>query len=84
MYSGKVVVFGQKWFYSGRSGSTRAKLMLFGQNCCVRTKVVLFGQKWFYSGKSGCIWAKLLYSGKRCCNRAKMVVFGQGCPIRID
>ena len=76
-------VFGQKLFYSGRSGSIRAKLMLFGQRCCNRAKVVLFGKKWFYSGKSGFIWAKLLYSGKSGCSRARMsysdrlVVFGQ-------
>ena len=70
-----VVVFGKKWFYSGRSGCIRVKVVVFGQGCCIRaesccsqagcirTKVVLFGQ-------SRCIWAKLvefqqnwLYSG---------------------
>ena len=59
-----MVVFGQKRFYSGSSGSIRAKLMLFGQSCCIRAKVVLFGKKLFYSGKSGC-------------SRAVVVLFGQ-------
>ena len=31
LYSCKVVVFGQKWLYSGKSGSNRAKMDLFGQ-----------------------------------------------------
>ena len=29
MNSGKVVVFGQKWLYSGKSGCNRAKMVLF-------------------------------------------------------
>ena len=33
----KVVVFGQKWLYCGKSG-------------CIRTKAVVFEQKWLYSG----------------------------------
>ena len=61
----KVVVIGQKLFYSDKS-------------CCIRVIVVVFwkvvfGQKWLYSGKRGCIRAKCLYS-------AEVVVFGQnGC-----
>ena len=57
MNSGKVVVFGQKWFYSGKSGCTWAKVVEFGQkwlysckSCCNRAKMDLFGQKWLYSG----------------------------------
>ena len=46
-----MVVFGQKWFYSGRSGSIRAKVVVFGQSCCTRAKVVVIGQKLLYSGK---------------------------------
>ena len=38
--SGNVVIFGQKWLYSGKGG-------------CIRVKVVVFGQKLLYSGKSG-------------------------------
>ena len=41
-YSSKVVIFGQKWMYSGKSG-------------CIRAKVVVFGQNVLYSGKSACI-----------------------------
>ena len=35
-----MVVFGQNWFYTGRSGS-------------FREKVVVFGQKWVDLGKRG-------------------------------
>ena len=35
----KVVVFGQKWLYSGKSGCIRVRCFLTG-------KVVVFGQKW--------------------------------------
>ena len=41
-----MVVFEQKWFFSGKSGSIREKDVVFGQSCCVRKKVVLIGQKW--------------------------------------
>ena len=41
LYSDKVVVFGQKWLYSGKSGYTRAKGLYSG-------KMVVFGQKWLY------------------------------------
>ena len=34
----KIVVFGQRWFYSGNSG-------------CIRSKVVIFEQKLLYSDK---------------------------------
>ena len=44
LYSGKVVVFGQKRFYSGASGSIRVKEVAFGQGGCIRAK-------WLYSGK---------------------------------
>ena len=71
-----MVVFGQKWLHSGKSGFIQAKLLysdkvvVFGQIGCIRAKwwysvmVVVFGQKWLYSGKYGCI-------------RANIVVFGQ-------
>ena len=39
-----VVVFGQKWFYSGKIGCFRAKVVIFGQSGCI-------GTKWLYSGK---------------------------------
>ena len=57
LYSGKVVVLGQ-------SGSIWAKLVVWGQFCCLWEKigcirekllylgkVVVFGQKWLYSDK---------------------------------
>ena len=40
----KVIVFGQKCFYSGKSGCIRARVVVFGQCSCIRTK-------WLYSGK---------------------------------
>ena len=49
-----------KWFYSGKSG-------------CNRVKVVVFGQTWLYSGKrfyldkNGCIRKKRVYSGNITC-----------------
>ena len=41
----KLVVIGQKQFYSVKSGSTRA-IVVLGQSCCIRVKVVVLGQKW--------------------------------------
>ena len=66
----KVVLLGQKKFYSDRSCSIRAKVVVFGQSCCNRVIVVVLGQKWFYSGKICCVLEKLMYLGK-------VVVFGQ-------
>ena len=54
----KVVLIGQKLFYTGRSGSIRAKVVVFGQSSCIRAKVLVIGQKWIYSGKSGSFRAK--------------------------
>ena len=59
-----MVVFGQKWLYSGKSG-------------CICAKVVVFGQKFLYSGKSGCIRAKWSYSDKLVRFRVKVDVFEQ-------
>ena len=58
LYLGKLVVFGQKWLYSGKSGSFRAKVLLYSD------KMVVFGEKLLYSGKSGCIWTRWLYWDK--------------------
>ena len=58
LYSGKVVVFGQKLLYLGKNG-------------CIRVKVVLFGQKLFNSCKRGCnrvkqvVFAKVVVFGQR-------------------
>ena len=54
LYSGNVVVFGQKWLCSGRSGCIRAnwlfraKVAVFGQNLLYSGKVVAFGQRRLY------------------------------------
>ena len=51
--------------YSCKSGSIRAKVVVFGpywlfsgKNCCIRAKVVVFGQR-------GCTRAKMLFSDKK-------------------
>ena len=49
LYSGKVVVFGQKLFYSCKSGCICAKVVVFGQDGCFKAKVVVFRQKLLYS-----------------------------------
>ena len=65
-----MVLFVQKWFYSGKSGCIWARLLYSNKRCCNRAKMAVFGQgcpiriDWLYSGKSGCI-------------RAKVVLFGQ-------
>ena len=61
-HSVKVVVFGQKWLYSDKSG-------------CIRVIMVVFGQKSLYSGKSGYIRTKVVVFGKGGCIQAKVVVF---------
>ena len=77
-----MVVFCQKWLYSGcirvmwlyssKSGSILAKWLYSG-------KVVVFGQDGSI-GQSGCNPVRWLFLGKRGCNRAKVVLFGQrGC-----
>ena len=66
-----MVVIAEKWFYSGKSGCIREKVVVFGQMW------LYSGKKWLYSGKSGCIRAKWLYSGKSGCIRAKVVLFRQ-------
>ena len=50
----KVVVFGQKWLYLGKSGFILAKVVVFGQSACIKAKLL-------YSSKSCCIQAKWLY-----------------------
>ena len=77
-----MVVFGQKWLYTGKSCFIRPKVVVFEQSSCNRAKwlclgkVVVFWEKRLYSGKIGCILAKLLYSGKSGCIRAKWLFSG--------
>ena len=47
-----MVVFGQKWLFSGNSNCSWAKSIVIGQNGCIQVKVIVFGQKCLYSGKS--------------------------------
>ena len=47
----EVIVFGQKWRYSGKCGCIEAIVVVFGQNGCFRAKMVVFRQ-------SGCIRAE--------------------------
>ena len=58
-----MVSFDQKWMYS-------SKVVVVGQNCCIR-------KKWLYLGKSGFIRAKLDIFVLSGCIRVKVVVFGQ-------
>ena len=44
----KVVVFWQKWLFSG-------KIVVIGENWLYSMKVVIIGKKLLYSGKNGCI-----------------------------
>ena len=66
-----MVVFGQKWLYSGKRCCIRAKVLVFDESACIRTKVVVFGE-------SGCNRAKVIvfgktgmYLDKNGCTRAK-------------
>ena len=63
MFSVNVVVFDQKLLIL-------EKVVVLGQNGCIRAKVDVI---W----KGGFNLAKWLYSKKGCCIRSKMVVFGQ-------
>ena len=86
-----MVVFGQKWFYSGNKVVfghckvvvvvliRRAKVVVLGQSCCIRAKVVVFGQSGF-----GCIGAKVvvfeqrwLYLGKSGCTPESGCIFSK-------
>ena len=68
--------------YWGKSGYSRAKVVVFEQICCNWAKWVVFGQKFLYSGKSSCNRESWLYSVKIGCISANMIIFGQGGCIR--
>ena len=69
-----MVVFWQKWLYSGKC-------------VCIRVIWLYSGKEFFYKGNVVVFWAKLveivqmwLYSGKSRCIREEVVVFGKfGC-----
>ena len=58
LHSGKVVIFGQKWLYLGKSDCIPAKVVVLEQKWLYSGKLVLFGQKWLLLGKIGSILAK--------------------------
>ena len=74
--SAKVVLLGQKWLYSGKSGGIRAKVVVVLQSGCILEKLL-------YSGKSSFIWqsvcilAKVVVILQSGCIGAKFVVFRQ-------
>ena len=80
MYSDKVVLFGQKWLYSGKSGYDQPKVVVFKQSGCIQAVVVAFGQggfireNWLYSCKMVLFGQNWLFTGKSGCIRAKEVV----------
>ena len=78
-----MVVIGQKWLYSYKSGYIRVKVFVFGQgsrsreSSCIRAKLVVIGQREFFREKvvlfrQQCFLfgQKLLYSGKCGCTRS--------------
>ena len=76
LYSGKVIVIGERWLDSGRVVWFGQKWLLkrknwfysgnifFWQNWLYSDKVVVFGINWLDSGKRGCIRTKLVLLGK--------------------
>ena len=65
-YLGKLVLFGQKWFYLGKGGILWAKLVLFGQRWLYLAKEVVLGKRCLYLGKHSSIWAKVFVFGQIC------------------
>ena len=45
LYSGKVVLLGQKWLQSIKSGCILAKVTVIEQGSCIRAKVVIIRAK---------------------------------------
>ena len=73
-----MVVIAEKWFYSGKSGCIREKVVVFGQSGCIRARSGCIRAKVVVFGQSGCIQSKVdvfvqrwFFSGKSCCIRAK-------------
>ena len=86
----KVVVFGQKWLYSGKSGSIRANLLYSDKVIVFLAKSIAFG--WtsaknvvVFRSKSGCFRVKSGFTREQSGSirakvvvfRAKVVLFGQ-------
>ena len=87
-----MVVFGQIWLYSGKSGCIREKVVVFRQHACIRRKwlysgkvVVYLGKNWFlyiFFKKVVVFVQKQLYLRKTGCIGAKEVVIVKICCIR--
>ena len=75
LYSGKMVVFGQKC-------GILAKSLFSVKNGCICAELFFFGQKWLYLGKSCVSCAKVFVLGQSGCIWAKVVVFLKSCFIR--
>ena len=85
-----MVVFVQKWLYSGKCGCirergcSRAKVIVFlqsgcnRQSSCNRAEVVVFGISDCIRAKKWLCSGKVVVNVQSGCIRAKMVVFGQG------
>ena len=71
-----MVVFGQKWLYSCKTGSIRAKVVVLG-NMVVIVQTRLVSEKSDCIWESVGIWAIVLVLGQSGCIGAKVVVFGQ-------
>ena len=63
LYSGKVVLFVQKWLYSLKRACIRAKVNVVGQSGFIEAKVVLIG--------------RVVVIKQSCCSRAVVVLFGK-------
>ena len=55
-----MVVIGRMWFYSGKSGCIRAKVVVFGPSGCIRAKMGCIRVKWLYFDKVVVFVQKLL------------------------
>ena len=64
-----MVVFGQKWSYSG-------KMFVFRESGCDRKKSGCLRSKWLYSGRSGCFRDKLVVFWQSGFVPAEVFVFG--------
>ena len=64
----KVVVFGQKWLYSGKIVCIRAKCFCSGKMIVIE--------------EGGCIWPSIVVAFVALLHLYKVVLFGQSCCIK--
>ena len=72
-----MVVFAQKWLYSGKKICIREKLLYSGKSGSVRAKVVVIGQNLLYSGK-------VFYSNNGGCIQPLLPEYNHICPKTTD